>query len=231
MDNLVFLSNVRAASNPTFIPGDNANTHRCLLTVIKNRKARDGRDLREEFSLVFWGKYAQTAALYIEKGRALNIEGAIRSYLVDTGRVKANGKPEVYRLNPIHVRSFEFGADSMKNLTARLNENIQRAKAEGLMAPNTTITAEYLLKTTPKQWMDFNPEMARQTGTYGNAKVFFKGQGFVNGTAQATAAANQAPTAQTTDIAAQIAQLQAQLSAMAGQSVNAQADNGAVSPF
>jgi len=73
--------------------------------------------------------------------------------------------------------------------------------------------------------------MARQTGTYGNAKVFFKGQGFVNGTAQPTAAANQAPTAQTTDIAAQIAQLQAQLSAMAGQSVNAQADNGAVSPL
>jgi len=182
MDEKITLSNVRVAGAPTFFPHQDPKKHRTLLTVIKNRgKNRNtGAPMSDEFTLVFWGKYAQTAALYLDKGRAINVECVPRTRSIDTGIVKANGKKQILRITDWHVRSFEFGPDSMKELSGRINGNIMKAKQAGLLDANSTITAEYLLQSARPTSYDYNPELAAQTGMYGNAKVYIKGQGFMN---------------------------------------------------
>jgi len=217
MSNYAILTNVNVAGNPTFFPHPtDPNKHRTLLTAIHNSKTRDGRDLQDEFTLVFWGKYAQTAALYLEKGRSINVQGRMKSYSIDTGRVKANGKREIYRITTIHVDKFEFGRESMKALSARVNANIQKAKTEGLLPPQCNITADYLLAITPKPFVDYNPAVVAQTGLYGNARVFIKGQGFM-GPQTASPQAGPAGTNTTIDaLQAQIQALQNQLQAQAG---------------
>lgn len=243
MGNFVTLTEVYVAGNPTFFPHSDPNKHLTLVTAIENIKTSDGRDLRNEFTLAFWGKYAQIAALYLEKGRAINVQGRLRTRPIDTGRVKANGKREIYRVTTVQVDKFEFGRDSMKALSARVNTNIQKAKAEGLLPPNCTITAEYLLKVEPKPFVEYNPAIAAQTGLYGNARVFVKGQGFLGPQNAPTAAPATAPASAGTVNNATIEALQAQIQAMQQQlqaqgsavpvapAVNEGAAAAAVDPF
>jgi len=225
MSNIVQLSNVYVAGNPTFFPHNDPSKHRTILTAIHNSKTRDGRDIRDEYTLVFWGKYAQMAALYLKKGRCINVMGRLKSHSIDTGRVKANGKREIYRITTVHVDKFEFGRDSMKELSARINANIQRAKAEGLLPPNCTVTAEYLLHVDAQPFVDYNPAVVAQTGMYGNARVFIKGQGFLGPQTMTQPGAPAAPTAQGNEalnaLEAQIRALQEQL---------AQANQGQTAP-
>jgi len=180
MDSITHLTNVHIAGPPTFFPAADPNNHRCMLTVIKNRgKNKKGEEMKEEFSLTFWGKYAQTAAIYLDKGRCINAQVAPRTYVKDTGQVRADGKRILDRQTTFNVISMEFGGDTMKELTTRVTANIQLAKSQGLLPPDTTITADYLLKNTRPQKYDYSPELAAQTGTYGNARVYLKGTGFI----------------------------------------------------
>ncbi|GAF87241.1 unnamed protein product, partial [marine sediment metagenome] len=65
MDEKLILSNLRMAGMPTFFPHADPKKHRCLITGIKNRgKNAAGADLTDEYTLVWWGKYAQTCALF-----------------------------------------------------------------------------------------------------------------------------------------------------------------------
>ena len=186
IDTIVNLTNVRVAGDPTFFPGLDVSKHRCLVTVIKNRgKNKAGQEMTDEFTLVFWAKYAQTAAMYLDKGRAIDVTGVLRSHTIDTGRIKPNGKKELQRNTNVHVKSFEFGADSKKELVKRVGQNIAKAIQEGLLPPNCTITPDYLIEVKRSAAYDYNPELAAQTGRYGNARVFIKGQGFLgNGAVQ-----------------------------------------------
>lgn len=183
IDSIVSLSNVRVAGAPTFFPADDPKKHRCLITVIKNRgKNAQGVELSDEFTLVFWAKYAQTAALYLDKGRAINVDGVLRSYTVDTGRVKPNGKKELNRTTSIHVKSFEFSADSKKELVKRIGGNmavILAAKEAGTRDPNAPITPDELILVSRPAAYDYNPQLAMATGRYGNAQVYVKGQGML----------------------------------------------------
>ncbi|MGB2806356.1 MAG: single-stranded DNA-binding protein [Sedimentisphaerales bacterium] len=180
IDTIVSLTNVRVAGDPTFFPGADPGKHRCLVTVIKNRgKNKAGQEMTDEFTLVFWAKYAQTAAMYLDKGRAIDVTGVLRSHTIDTGRIKPNGKKELNRTTNIHVKSFEFGADSKKELVKRVGQNIAKAIQEGLLPPNCTITPDYLIAVSRAASYDYNPQLAAQTGRYGNARVFIKGQGFL----------------------------------------------------
>jgi hypothetical protein len=205
IDGMLTLSNVRVAGIPTFFPGSDPKRHRCLVTVIKNRgKNRNtGQDMTETYGLVFWGNYAQVAANYLTVGRAINVLCTPRSWDVDTGRVKANGKKEMYRTAQFHVVRFEFGADSKKELVKMITENIQKAKAEGLLPAETTITADYLIARQKKQFLAYNGTVDAQ-GLYGNARVFIKGAGWLQPGASAPAPAAAAPAG---DLAAQVANL------------------------
>ncbi len=180
MDSIMNLTNVHIAGTPTFFPGADANKHRCLLTVMKNRgKNKQGQEMTDEMTLVFWGKYALTAALFLDKGRCINAEVVPRPYSVDTGQTRADGKKIIHRITNFSVRSFEFGGDTKKELVARITANIQKAKQEGLLPVDATITAEYLIDIARPQKYDYNPTLVAQTGKYGNAKVFIKGTGFI----------------------------------------------------
>lgn len=218
IDTIVSLTNVRVAGDPTFFPGTDPSKHRCLVTVIKNRgKNKAGQEMTDEFTLVFWNKYAQTAAMYLDKGRAIDVTGVLRSHTVDTGRVKPNGKKELQRNTNVHVKSFEFGADSKKELVKRVGQNIAKAIQEGLLPPNCTITPDYLIAVSRTPAYDYNPQLAAQTGRYGNARVFIKGQGFLGNGAVAPMPTAQGDLAQ---LEAQVAQMKAALVAGATADVN-----------
>lgn len=183
IDSKLVLTNVRLASDPTFFPHPtDAKKHRSLVTVIKNHGKNKTTGLERtptEYSLTFWGSYAQTCALYLAKGRAINVEVAPKSYSRETGQVKASGAKEINRTTTFDVKSFEFSLDSKKELVKRINTNLAIAKAQGRLNPDATITAEELINVVRPQAYDFNMQVASQTGMYGNAKVYIKGQGFL----------------------------------------------------
>jgi len=234
IDSKVFLANVRVAGRPTFFPADDVKKHRCLVTVINNRGKNDQQvEMTDEFTLVFWGKRAQNAALYIDKGRALNVDGVLRSYTVDTGRVKPDGKKEFNRTTSIHVRKFSFGPDSKKELVKRIGGNLALIKAAvdgGTRDPHAPITAEELIVINRPAAYDYNPQLAAQTGSYGNAQVYIKGQGMLAAGSvpvQAGPAAGAPPITPAANLAkmeAEVAALKAAMGAQAnGAAVNAPA--------
>ena len=207
IDSTIFISNGRVAGEPCFFPADDPKKHRCLVTIIKNRgKNAAGVEMTDEHSLVFWGKYAQVAALHLDKGRAINVHGAERSHSKDTGRLKASGAKEILRTTSIHVRNFEFGPDSKKELVKRINMNLAKAKAEGRINPDATITAEELIFVQRPAAYDYNPMLAAQTGRYGNARVWVKGVGFLGAGVAAGVAVE--------DPVAKIARMEAEIVAM-----------------
>jgi len=231
IDNRISLNNVHVAGDPVFFPGDDPKKHKCMLTVIKNRgKNGAGADMTDEFNLTFWGKYAQTAAFYLKQGRCIIVDGVARSYSKETGRVKASGKPEVVRENPIHVKSFQFGPETRKEEIERLRINLAAAIAAGKTIQ--TLTPEDLMTRNTPQFHDYNPQLAMQTGKYGYARVYLKGIGWAGPQAGVAAGAgNPAPIAtdETAALKAKIAQLEAEKAASGGAAV---AEAGAdVNPF
>jgi len=218
IDSIISLSNVRVAGAPTFFPGTDPKKHRCLLTVIKNRgKNAAGQEMTDEIGLVFWGKYAQTAALYLDKGRAINVTGVLRSHTKDTGNVREDGKKILHRDISVHVKSFEFSADSKKELVKRLGQNIARAKQEGILPPECSITPEYLIAVSKTPAYDYSPDLAAQSGMYGNARVYIKGKGFL-GNGVASAVQGQAQTME--DMQKELAELKAEKAAAANATVD-----------
>lgn len=209
----VTLIGVRVAGTPTFIPGNDINGHHTMLTVINNRgKNKAGVPQSDEITLNFWGKYAQTAALYLDKGREINVTGELRSFTKDTGVVRADGKNELHRRNEVLVDKFFFGADSLKELSGRVNANLLAAKNAGKLDPNATITAEDLLAVSRGAAYDYNPTIAAQTGMYGCAKVYISKVGFiVPGQTVVPTVGTPAPPA---NAAAEIARLQAEVEKM-----------------
>lgn len=192
MDSITTLTNVHVAGVPTFFPNPtDPKKHRCMMTVIKNRgKNANQQEMTDEFTLTFWGEYAKTAAIFIDKGRCINVECVARPYTTDDGTVKANGKKNLQRTTNFAVRSFEFGGDTKKELSNRITTNIQLAKAQGLLPPDTTITADFLLNVTRPQHYDYNPALAQVSGLYGTARVWIKnadgvGGGFITPTGAA----------------------------------------------
>ena len=138
--------------------------------------------MTDEFTLVFWGKYAMTAATFLDVGRCINVEAVPRPYSIDTGQTRADGKKIIHRITNFSVRSFEFGGDTKKELTSRITANLQKAKLEGLIPMDTTLTADYLIAIERPTKLDYNPATVATTGMYGNAKVYIKGSGFVKAT-------------------------------------------------
>lgn len=176
------------AGESTFIPGADINRHHTILTVITNRgniTGADGqvRQLSAEMTCNFWRKGACTAALYLEKGREVHMIGDIRSFTIDTGQVRPDGRKILHRRNELHVRNFWFGADTKKSLVARLMTNIQRLQQSGRMPATLAVDAalaEELIAVQRGPYYDYNPQLAVTTGRYGHAKVFIKGQGWLN---------------------------------------------------
>jgi hypothetical protein len=185
------LTNVRVASAPIFFPADDPKKHQCALTVIKNRgKNKAGQELTEVYRIRFWGKYAQTAALYLKVGRAICVDAVSKgTYNKETGMVGPNGKPMIQHETVYDVQGFEFGPDSKKNWIERLTLRLEEARRTGLIPPNCTLGAEFLLTTNAIPKYDYNPQLAAQSGKYGNARVWVKGIGFLgNGTGAPVAA-------------------------------------------
>jgi len=188
MRNLTYIVNARVASAPTFFPnaaGD-AKKHRAVLTLMKNYR-RNGQDIRTDtFSVWFWGKLARLACFRMPIGTSITVVAEPRDYLRRTGRIKADGKEEVYRETSYHIVYFEFGQGiSNKAQNAVITGNIAKLKAAGIIPADCTVTSEQLLENKLPDMQDYNPLLAQQTGTYGNAKIYIKDSGFVKPVATA----------------------------------------------
>lgn len=235
IDSNTTLTNVHVAGEMTFIPHPtDPKKHRCLVTVIHNRgkNKATGEELRDDFPLVFWGEYAMHAATYLDKGRAINVHGVLRSHTKPTGNVKPNGKPELQRNISLNVVKFEFGPETKKDLVKRINANlaaIEAAKANGTRNPEQPITAEELLVVNRPTMIPYNPQIAAQTGRYGNARVWIPGQGWL--TPAAPAAVQQQPVSQ--DVIAQMKEQLAKMEALQASSEAApvNAESASVDPF
>jgi hypothetical protein len=216
----VTLINVRAASDPLFFPHSDPKKHRCLLTVIKNYgKKADGTPITEATPLVFWAKYAELAALMIQKGRMITVKGTLKTFAQDKGQVNATGKKILNKDTTVRVDHFEFCGESQKALMAIINGNIAKAKAAGLIPAQVNVGAEYLLQNVRPTHRPFNPAEAQATGKFGFAKVWVKGTGWVG--PQQNAPIN-APVNNDALLRAEIARLTA---------LQAGAGAGAIDPF
>ena len=223
LDTIVSLINVRCASDPILFPSSDPKRHRCLVPVIKNLgKNAAGQPIKEVITLVFWAKYAEIASLMLAKGRALCVQGVMRTFTRDNGTV-VNGKKVLEKNTTVHVRGFEFGPDSMKELQAIVGANIARAKQAGLIPAQVNIGADYLLARQRVSHRPFNPAEVAQTGKFGNARVFVKGQGWMG--AQAGTMTPPAGAKTEEQIRQEIANLNAMLPGTAG------AQTGPVNPL
>ena len=128
---------------------------------------------------------------------------------------------KIRRRKPIEGSAFHFYhskiCNSCEYKQKRINANLAKAKAEGRINPDATITAEELIEVTRPAAYDYNPQLAQQTGRYGNARVWIKGVGFLG----AGAVAGQAAAGAVVDPNAKIAQMQQEIDAMKAGTVDA----------
>jgi len=181
MGNMEFRgTDLRVASEVTFIPGAELKRNHAILTVINNRgkHPRTQEDMIDEITLNFWGKYAGVAAHYLYPGKQINAEGRIQSYTEDTGQLRPNGGRKLNRKIEVVVDNMQLLGDSMKKINERIAKNIAILKAAGRLAPEVVLSAEELLKTDKIPMTDFTPAVSSQTGRYGLSRVWSKDGGF-----------------------------------------------------
>jgi hypothetical protein len=155
------------------------NKNHTMITVIANRgKTKAMKQLTTVLPLSFWGPYAGVASAHLKKGRQINVEGDLTSFLMDTGAV-VNGKPQRFLRIEGRVDAFEFAGETMKELVARIEKNIATLKATGRIPAAVNVTGQELLAVERAKTVKFDLAAASQTGMFGNARVFIKGQGWL----------------------------------------------------
>lgn len=170
------LNGARVAGDPTFIPGTDPSKNHAIITVMVNRKGKDGKDYSEDITVHFWNKGANMAANYLCKGKQVNIEGRLNSRSIDTGQTRPDGKRIIYRIVEVTAIRSELLGDSLKEMQAAFDSGIAGLKNSGRLDPNAQIN---LMDVLPKKspMVDFNPALSAQTGKYGHANVWSKDKG------------------------------------------------------
>jgi len=220
MGNSVSLSNMHCAADPVMFHSDDPKRLHARVTGMQNvYKDRNGNWVSKAFTIDFWGKTAMLACSFLKKGSAFSVDGELDVFERDSGQVTESGKKKYLRENSVRCRRLGLGGPTMKEIKELINANIVALRAAGRIPANVTITADDLVARAEKNQMlpyDMNAIIAAG-GKYGSAKVYIKGQGFVNqGTttvaAPATAPAapaGAAPIADANTIAKLVAELQA----------------------
>jgi single-stranded DNA-binding protein len=181
MGNMLFIgTDLRVASEVTFIPGADPKRNHAILTVINNRgkNPRTQEDMTDEITLNFWNKYAGVAAHYLYPGKQINVEGRIQSYTEDTGQVRPNGGRKLNRKIEVVVTNMQLLGDSMKKINERIAKNVAILKQAGRLPAEVILTGEEILKSDKMPMTDFSPAIATQTGRYGLARVWTKDRNF-----------------------------------------------------
>jgi hypothetical protein len=229
----VLLNNARLAADPVLFPGRNADgtynpqLDRATVTVIINRGQGNPTAVR----ITCFGIAARILSLYCMKGKQVDIEGNLTSFLRDTGEIDPNtGKTK--KVNEVGVAvnggGISLGADPMSVTDLVVKRNLgaalQGLKDKGLMAPQdnidvivNAISAQALLSSNKEPMRDFNPNESGATGKFGNARVWTQDRGWWDqnvAVATAQAVPNFAAIAQTGDMNAVMAAFQTLMAKM-----------------
>ncbi len=213
---IAILTGAHVAGVPTFFPAADGDPkkHTLILNVMINgRKKKDGSRSVETHAVKFWGKYACIAAHQLKKGSAINVFGVYTTWQRDTGEVK-NGKKVIEEKTSVRCDQFEHAGMTQKEVAAMIDVNLAAyytGIAAGTIHPQTKLTSEMLMKKPELSvYGDYNPALAAQTGMYGNARVFVKGIGWLNGNGQVAQPASAIPADKATvdAIARRIVELQ-----------------------
>lgn len=170
-------TSIRIAGDPTFIPnlGDPKRNH-AIVTGMVNRRINE-KDLTDEITMNFWGKSASVAANFLPKGKQCNIEGRLQSYTMDSGQVREDGKRILNRRVEVNVARCELLADPRREMETAFVNGVANLKSQGRLPGNVQMSLDDILpKKSPM--VDFNPQLAAQTGKYGHARVWSKDRGF-----------------------------------------------------
>jgi len=218
---------VNCADAPIYFPNANPAHSLCRVNAINNYKA-NGKDLSEQVTLDFWGKWANVAACTLDKGSCISGVGELRSWTKKTGVLRPDGKEIIYTTNKVRVSRFWYGKETKKHLVSRIAKNLAAAKAAGKIPPQATITPEDLLAIDKNMVVDYNPTLAAQTGRYGNARVYLNPATGVAPQTQAPVAVPAAPNA--ADPAQMLEEMRTRMEALQAQ-IAAGGAAAAVSPF
>ena len=149
------MSGVRVAGDLTYIPahikGTERNSQRLIIPVMAN-KYRSGK--ANSFKMAVWGGMADVLAKTLSKGRAMDFDGSIDSYLAplynQDGSIRLDNQGQQIAHNQIvfTIRDFNFGEESQKTIQAEV--------AMGMRGPQWNVrgTSDY------QAWM---AEISRRT--------------------------------------------------------------------
>jgi hypothetical protein len=211
------LTGVRVARTPIFIPAKDGNTkhNHLIATVLDNSPMPNGEEATVEVSCHFWGKGAAIAANYLLTGSRINIEGSLQSFARDTGQLTSAGKRILERTLSLKVYRMELLNDSRKYRSEVFDKCILNLKAQGRLPQEVHLTLD---DVEPKKstMVDFNPQVAAETGRYVNARVWSKDRGWWKA---------DEPTPATTDKDEMIRNLEKQLEMIKGTSKQEAASN------
>lgn len=232
-DFLVNASCCYVAGSPTFFPGAKVDNHHAILTLMANRTTRSGKQVTDQVTCNFWGKNAMIAANYLYPGKMVNVRGRLVSYTEDTGIINTQGKKKLNRRVEIRVSRVQLLTDSVKFQQKRLNQSIANMQAAGRLPaalPGIELTDLFPKKNS---MVEFNPQIALQTGRYGYAQVWSKDRGSWQPGATGAGASTGADVVDNQQLINMIKTNQALLAnanAMAGPDISA-VDNIPIEPF
>lgn len=236
MRNIIILPYVHATKRCTLFKGNEPKNNKCLIEFAENRgKRADGSEIPPIYhSVSFRGeKLSAIAATMIPAGTPLIITGYLDPYLKNTGRVDTAGKPVLEWKFPIVVTDWKFAGETAKSIAATVTANLARGKVEGVFPAQVNAGADYLLtRQTKNVFRPYNDAEVMQTGTFGNAKVWEKGKGWLGPQNQVVTGPVAPASAEPVLDSAEIAALKAELLALkATQAGNPLAQAIAVDPF
>jgi single-stranded DNA-binding protein len=195
--------------------GDPKKNQLIMNVTTNGPKKKDGTRDADTIPCKVWGKYAGIAAHQLANGSGVNIDGELKTWRRDTGKVDPQGKRIFEEKISVKVNTFlHTGATNSEGL-ALAKKNIaefEAAKARGEVHPAAICTPEIMLKKPePVVVPDFNIAVAAQTGKYGFAKVWTKDRGYIGpqNAGASAAAVNTAPAASAMDVASLIAMVKA----------------------
>lgn len=195
----VTIENAYVAGIVTFYPNQNPKHQSARFTVAVNEDYvnADGQVVNQAqfISVQAWGKTADVACFFCEKGKKVNLQGTIKNFNRVRG-ILPNGKADTVTETTISINRLTLLNDSMSSTAANATKNtvkvLGQIAAEGIFHPNNIqtiaerVVGRMFTKKNRIPMTPYNPMISSQTGKHGpygyvwtkDYKYWFEALGF-----------------------------------------------------